>query len=367
MNDAERPLSPPQSQLVYWIFQLTGWGVYSLSRFIGGVTVMNLPWVRFGLELLFVDALGFGLSHWLRDFVRRHQWRALPIRKLSLRIIAAAIVCGIPLGILTQFTDLSLLQDPNEFLEGMSSALRFQLALPVAIALEIVNWAAVFLIWLTIYFTAIAVREHRSAQLRQSELARALHLAELRLLKTQLNPHFLFNALNTVRSLIADNPARAQNAVTHLANTLRYTLSSRQDELVNLSQEMDIVADYLELESMRFEDRLRIEKWVPLDAAGVRIPVMLLQTLVENAIKHGIAELPAGGLLRISAAVQDDMLILEVENPRPAAPTHAAHESVGLRNARDRLRLLFGVRASLDLDLSQSAVATARLHIPLQP
>jgi len=367
MNDAAQPISPPKSQLVYWIFQLTGWGFYSISRFIGGVTIINLPWVHFGLELLCVDALGFGLSHWLRDYVRRHQWRALPIRKLIMRMIAAAIVCGIPLGVLTQFTDVALLQDPNEFLEGMSSALRFQLALPVAIALEIVNWSAVFLLWLTIYFTAIAVREHRSAQLIQSEMARALQLAELRLLKTQLNPHFLFNALNTVRSLIADNPGRAQSAVTHLANTLRYTLSSRQDELVTLSQEMDIVADYLDLESMRFEDRLRIEKQVSADAAGVRIPVMLLQTLVENAIKHGIAELPAGGLLRISAAVQEGMLNLQVENPRPASPTRAMHESVGLRNARDRLRLLFGARASLDLDLSQPAVATARLRVPLQP
>jgi hypothetical protein len=366
MNDAEQPIAQQKSQLAYWIFQLLGWGVYNLSRFIGGVTVMNLPWARFGLELLFVDALGFGLSHWLRDYVRRHQWRALPIRKLSLRIIAAAIACGIPLGILTQFTDVSLLQNPNELLEAVSSALRLQLALPVAIALEIVNWAVVFLIWLTIYFTAIAVRRHRSAKFRQSELARALHLAELRLLKTQLNPHFLFNALNTVRSLIADNPARAQSAVTHLANTLRYTLSSRQDELVTLSQETAIVADYLELESMRFEDRLRIEIHVPEDAAAVRIPVMLLQTLVENAIKHGIAELPSGGLLRISAGVQDDMLILEVDNPRPAAPPRVAHESVGLRNARDRLRLLLGARASLDLDLSQPAVATARLRIPLQ-
>jgi hypothetical protein len=367
MNDVERPLSPPKSQLAYWIFQLTGWGVYSLSRFFGGVSVMNLPWMHFGLQLLLVDALGFGLSHLLRDYLRRHQWRALPIRSLTWRITAAAIVCGIPLGILTQFTDVALLQDPNELLEGVNSALRFQLALPVAIALEIVNWSVVFLIWLTIYFTAIAVREHRSAQLRQSELARALHLAELRLLKTQLNPHFLFNALNTVRSLIADNPARAQNAVTHLANTLRYTLSSRQDELVTLAQEMDIVADYLELESMRFENRLRIEKQVPADAAGVRIPVMLLQTLVENAIKHGIAELPAGGVLRICAAVKDDMLNLEVENPRPAAPTHAMHESVGLRNARDRLRLLFGTNATLDLDLSRPTVATARLRVPLNP
>lgn len=367
MNDAEQPIEPPKSQLAYWIFQLTGWGFYTISRYIGGVTIINLPWVHFGLQLLMVDALGFGLSHGLRDYVRRHQWRALPFRKLAWRILLASLVCGIPLGVLTQFTDVALLQAPNELLEGMSSALRFELALPVAIALEIVNWSGVFLLWLTIYFTAIAVREYRTAQFKQSETARALHLAELRLLKSQLNPHFLFNALNTVRSLIADNPTRAQNAVTHLANTLRYTLSSRQDELVTLSQEMDIVADYLELESLRFEDRLRTETHISADAAGVRIPVMLLQTLVENAIKHGIAELPAGGLLRIAAAVQDDMLFLEVENPRPSAPSQVTHESVGLRNARDRLRLLFGARASLDLDLSSVAVARARLRIPVKP
>jgi two-component sensor histidine kinase len=365
MNDAERLISPRKSQRAYWIFQLTGWGLYNLSRFFGGVTVMNLPWVHFGLQLLFVDALAFGLSHLLRNYVRRRQWRALPISKLAWRVIVAALVCGIPLGILTQFTDVALLQDPNEFLEGMSSALRFQLALPVAIGLEIVNWAAVFLFWLVIYFTAIALREHRSAQLKQSELARALQLAELRLLKSQLNPHFLFNALNTVRSLIADNPARAQDAVTRLAKTLRYTLTSPQDELVTLSQELDIVADYLELESMRLEDRLRIELHVPDDAAKVHIPVMLLQTLVENAIKHGIAQLPAGGLLRVSATMQNEMLMLEVENPRPPAPVRTSQEGVGLQNARDRLRLLFGERASLELDLSHPSVATARLRIPV--
>ncbi len=239
------------------------------------------------------------------------------------------------------------------------------MALPFAIALQIANWAGVFIAWLAIYFTALAVRGHRSAQLKQSETARALHLAELRLLKSQLNPHFLFNALNTVRSLIADHPARAQNAVTHLANTLRYTLSSRQDELVTLSQELDIVADYLQLESMRFEDRLRIEIDVRDDAAAVRIPMMLLQVLVENAIKHGIAELPSGGLLRISATLQNQIFTLEVENPLPAAQNPATHESVGLRNARDRLRLLFDGRASLELDLSKAAVATARLRIPV--
>jgi hypothetical protein len=365
MNDAERPISPPKSQLVYWIFQLIGWGGYTVSAFVATVVVLDLPWFRLALELLFINAVGLGLSHWLRDFARRHHWSALPIRRLSLRIVIAAFALGTPLGILTQFTGLSPLHDPA-FLKPYAPALNFQILRSASIVVEIVNWAFIFIIWLTIYFTAIAVREHRSALFKQSELARALQLAELRLLKSQLNPHFLFNALNTVRSLIADNPARAQSAVTRLANTLRYTLTSRQDELVTLAQELDIVADYLELESMRFEDRLRIEKHVPDDAAGVHIPVMLLQTLVENAIKHGIAELPSGGMLRISASLQNEMLNLEVENPRPAAPLRTAHEGVGLRNARDRLKLLFGSGASLELDLSKPAVATARLRIPLQ-
>jgi Histidine kinase len=370
MNQVAQDRLPPKPQLAYWIFQLAGWGFYTLSRFFGGLTLLHLPWLHFGLQLFLVNAIGLGTSHLLRDYARRNQWRALPILKLSLRVTAAAIICGIPFAVLTQFTDVALLQDPNEFLAGVSSPVRMQWELPVAIALEIVNWSVVFLIWQILYFATIALREYRSAQLKQSETARALHLAELRLLKSQLNPHFLFNALNTVRSLIADNPARAQSAVTHLANTLRYTLSSRQDELVTLSQELDIVADYLQLESMRFEDRLRIEVAVSQHAAAVRIPIMLLQTLVENAIKHGIAELPAGGLLRISANLQNQVFTLEVANPRPAAIDPAAlnpasHESVGLRNARDRLRLLFDGRASLELDLSQAAVATARLRIPL--
>jgi two-component sensor histidine kinase len=366
MNDADRPIAPPKSQLAYWIFQLTGWGLFTVGRFIGGVTLLELPWTRTALELLFLNGVGLGLSHWLRDFVRRHHWSGYPFRKLSLRVVISGFVLGTPLGIVTQFTDLSALQDPALLLDKYAPALSFQLAFPVSMGLQIINWALVFIVWLTMYFAAIAVRKHRSAQLKQSELARALQLAELRLLKSQLNPHFLFNALNTVRSLIADNPSRAQSAVTRLANTLRYTLSSRQDELVTFSQELDIVADYLELESMRFEDRLRIEKHVPVDAAGVHIPVMLLQTLVENAIKHGIAESPSGGVLRISAVLQNEMLVLEVENPRPPAPIRTGHEGVGLRNAHDRLRLLFGERASLELDLSKPGVATARLRMPLQ-
>jgi hypothetical protein len=367
MNDASLPAERTKSQQLYWILQVAGWTLYTLLMIIGAGTVLQLPWGKTSLELAMFSGVGLAISHWLRDFVRRHKWAALSIPKLATRIVVAGFIVGTPLGIMTQISDLSALQNGGPVLQEYAPGLSASKTVAIQTLLQVPHWAVLYMIWLTIYFAAVGLREYRTVRLKRSELARELQLAELRLLKTQLNPHFLFNALNTVRSLIADNPARAQNAVTHLANTLRYTLGSRQDELVTLSQEMDIVTDYLELESMRFEDRLRIEKQVPADAAGVRIPLMLLQTLVENAIKHGIAELPAGGVLRICAAVKDDMLNLEVENPRPTAPTPAAHESVGLRNARDRLRLLFGTRAALDLDLSRPTVATARLRVPLQP
>jgi Histidine kinase len=367
MNDAQLPSQYSKSQHLYWILQIGGWGLYTLVRIIAAPAVLQVSWGRSAVELSIFGAVGLAISHWLRDFMRRHKWAELSIPRLSVHIVVAAFIVSTPLGIATQFSDLSVFQDPTlelrQYVPGVSTGV----ILSVQIVLQIANWAFLYTIWLAIYFAVIGLREYRTARLNQSETARALQLAELRLLKSQLNPHFLFNALNTVRSLIADNPARAQSAVTRLANTLRYSLSSRQEELVTLSQELDIVSDYLQLESMRFEDRLRIETHVADEATAVHIPVMLLQTLVENAIKHGIAELPSGGLLRISAVLRNECLVLEVENPRSAAPAGAAAEGVGLRNARDRLRLLFGARATLDLDLSSPTVATARLCVPQRP
>ena len=366
MNDAPLPAHHTKSQQLYWILQVAGWGFYTLLRIIGAAIVLELPWGKSALELAIFGGAGLAISHWLRDFVRRHKWAALSIPKLATRIVVAGFIVGTPLGIATQISDVSALQDPGPVLREYAPALSAGMTVTIQTLLQIANWAVLYMIWLAIYFAAVGLREYRTVRLKQSELARALQLAELRLLKSQLNPHFLFNALNTVRSLIADNPSRAQNAVTRLANTLRHTLSSRHDELVTFAQELDIVTDYLELESMRFEDRLRIERDVPADAASVYIPVMLLQTLVENAIKHGIAKLPSGGLLRISAVLENEILNVEIENPRPPAPISATGEGVGLRNARDRLRLLFGTRATLDLDLSKPAVATARLRVPQQ-
>jgi LytS/YehU family sensor histidine kinase len=230
--------------------------------------------------------------------------------------------------------------------------------------LRTLNWSAVFAFWMGLYFAITSVRDRHRDQLRQSELAHALKVAELRVLKSQLNPHFLFNSLNSVRALIADDPSGAQKAVTQLARTLRYTLTAGQEEVVSLERELEIVDDYLELEALRLGERLHIDRTIALDSRVAHIPVMLLQTVVENAIKHGIAELPEGGVLRIGAELREGALLIEVENPRPATPSRSPSHGVGLRNAVERLRLLFGAAGKLDLDLSHPDRALARIRIP---
>jgi LytS/YehU family sensor histidine kinase len=364
MTDPQRPLGRPRTQSAYWLCQLAGWGLYGLSQFYAAIWFLGAPWGRVAAEILVLHAAGLGLTHALRDYARRRLWNALRVWQLAWRIALASVVLAIPMGLATNFLVVAGLHNPAIVIPDASTSGGIPLVTLLRISLQVANWTAVFTAWLVIYSIGTRLREQRFAELRQSELARALQLAELRLLKSQLNPHFLFNALNTVRSLVAHDPSRAQDAVTRLANTLRYTLNSSHDELVALAQELEIVNDYLELESMRFEERLSVELDIPADLRSTRIPVMLLQTVVENAIKHGIAELPAGGVLRIQALLRGDSLVIRVENPKPPTASSVAREGVGLRNSAERLRLLFGSRASLELDLSQPSVATTQISIP---
>jgi two-component system sensor histidine kinase AlgZ len=356
--------SRTQSSRAYWLCQLGGWVSYGVVQVYAAILSLEVPWERVVVEVLVLHASGLGLTHLLRSYVRRNRWSTLRILRLVWRVVLAGVVLAVPMGLATSFMAVGDMHDSYSDLANYAVTGWARPTTLLRVSLESANWATVFTGWLIIYFFAVRSREQRLAELRQSELARALQLAELRLLKSQLNPHFLFNALNTIRSLIAYDPSRAQDAVTRLASTLRYTLNSSQDELVTLAQELEIVNDYLALESMRFDERLGVELDIPASVRGIRIPVMLLQTVVENAIKHGIAELPSGGILRIYAALEGDALVINVANPKPPSTPGSGREGVGLRNSAERLRLLFGNRGSLELDLTDANVATARIRVP---
>jgi two-component system sensor histidine kinase AlgZ len=345
----------------YWRLQITGWALFGAINAALALGVARMSVIAAVGQALGLGGGGFGLSHLLHVWIQRQELirRSLQIR--ILHVVSFSLGISIPAGILTSVTKLAGWQTADL---PMDPAMRW-LLVPLIHSL---NWVLWLLLWAALYFSLRSFRERALGELRESQLAQALHLAELRLLKAQLNPHFLFNALNTVRALIAEDPTRAQQAVTQLARTLRYTLNSGQDELVSLERELAIVDDYLAIEALRLGDRLRLVRGIAPATRERQIPVMLLQSLVENAIKHGIAQLPRGGELKITSELQPDGLVLTVENARPGIPAEDLDsDSIGLRNSAERLRLLFGPRASLDLDVSRADRAVARVCIPSSP
>jgi two-component system, LytTR family, sensor histidine kinase AlgZ len=196
--------------------------------------------------------------------------------------------------------------------------------------------------------------EETTLQLRTKELERerALKLAteaQLASLESRIHPHFLFNTLNSISSLIPEDPARAERLVGQMAALLRFSLDANQSGLVPLGSELKIVADYLEIERARFGDRLRYQIDVPADLNESRIPPLSLQTLVENSVKHAIAPDRAGGDIRITGAHADGVCCVEVSDSGPAFRVESAPSGHGLDNLKDRLSTLFGDRAALIL------------------
>jgi hypothetical protein len=360
-------ITPTNTARAYWVCQLLGWGLYGSSQVSNAIATLSVPWDRIVVEITLLNLAAMGFTQLLRVFMLHRGWTKLSMRQLLPRSVVASVVLGFVMGSAMHFMAVA----PLWGLETIHDKEALE-ALPELIVsmhpltLRTVNWSLIFFIWIALYIGITSARDRHAAELRQSELGRALQAAELKLLKSQLNPHFLFNSLNSVRALIAEDPARARDAVTQLAGLLRYTLRSDHEELVTLERELKTVGDYLALESLRLGDRMSVELDVAAGAQEVRVPVMLLQTVVENAIKHGIAELPGGGTLRISATMRDDALYMEVRNPRPANPTPREQQGSGLYNAAERLRLLFGSRATLELDLSQSDLAVVRIRVPTE-
>jgi len=349
--------------LTYWSVQLAIAVAYIWAQGSGEAIFASVPMHDAMVMWGTVSLINVALASVIREVSKRRAWLALAPSQLFRRalfatLLASLLTFGATLVISTWIY--------GQLVPPILATFYQKLPLNNQLFNSFINTLVIYVIWVCGYFAVVIQRQRAREEVRQAQLSEALQTAELRLLKSQLNPHFLFNALNGVRALIADEPAKAQDAVTQLARTLRYTLAAGDAELVTLAREMEMVNDYLALESLRLAERLKIVREIEPAAADARIPVMLLQTLVENAIKHGIAPLRQGGTLRIAARVVSQVLIIEVENPRPTEQASASYQQgLGLKNASERLRLLFGDNASLVRDLSSPNRAAATGRLPL--
>ena len=224
---------------------------------------------------------------------------------------------------------------------------------------------------ISMFETLRARLEETTLQLRTKELERerALKLAteaQLASLESRIHPHFLFNTLNSISSLIPEDPQRAERLVEQMAALLRFSLDATQAGLVPLAREMKVVNDYLEIERARFGDRLRYRVEVGPDLDDAKVPPLAVQTLVENSVKYAIGPNPAGGEVRIAGTRDNGLLRVEVSDDGPAFRLESAPAGHGLNNLKSRLAALFGPGAELTVERRENR-NSALLKVPQAP
>jgi len=318
---------------LYWIIQLLGWMAFCLL--IGFTNYIQGEFDKDSLfQLVELFFLLIGITHTNRFVMLRFDWLNLKLAPLIPRLIALNFASSLCLLFLSYVTNrLFYASEDIQF-----SASEF--------FINAVVYMLFFLLWSAIYLSYHLINKSRQQEIRNLQLEATNNEIELKTLRDQLNPHFLFNSLNSIRALIEENPSIAKSAITTLSNLLRRSLTMGKQSKVSLEEELRLVKEYLELEKIRFEERLTLSIRVSANQQ-LQIPPFIIQTLAENAIKHGISNRNEGGELTIFVDETMRSLIIQVSNPGVLSLGNS--EGIGLSNTKRRLDIQFGHYAKVDL------------------
>ncbi len=349
----------------YWVFQLIGWGSFALINTFFAFSFGKLDtnfFYRVGIFLF----LGILISHLMREIITRVGILQRNLKKqvilfLGLTLTLALLASFLRLEAVNRFGLLS--DDELSLLSRVD--VKYWVSKLVLILSSGFSFFILFFIWNLIYFMYHYVTKSRKQQLDTLRLESLVKELELQTIKAHINPHFIFNSLNSIRALVDENPQRARRAVTELSNILRSSMQSEKLETVSLEKELSIVKDYLALENMRFEDRLKIEYQVNEDTLVQPVPPMMLQTLVENAIKHGISKQINGGVVKVISNFKGDFHELIVQNTG-VLNGKVNTEGFGLPSTTNRLNLLYGDKAKFEIKQINGSLVEAKVLIPVQ-
>jgi signal transduction histidine kinase len=297
------------------------------------------------------------LSEALRALALRQAWLDLPPPRLLLRLLLVPPLFAVALQILVFFVNRAgVLMGLLEFPPGMPRS--WLVLLVYTFNTSILLW-----LWMAVWVGLQMIERWRSGEIAKWKAEAAARELELQVLRAQINPHFLFNALNNLRALINEDPIRAREMLSRLSNTLRHTLQHSAKERVPLADELAVVRDYVALEQLHHEERLRVDWQVDPATAGASVPPMLLQLLVENAIKHGIARTPGGGVVDIRIERDGESLQIAVDNPGhwTPQPDTSTSTGLGLVHLRERLKRAGGEGADCRI-----AAADGRVQVSVK-
>ena len=336
-------------QQLYWLCQIIGWSFYGvLSSFLYYLDTENVSADLF-LNQIIPIVFHILLTHLIRFIIINRGWLTLSLSKVIPRILVTTIIFSlVNYGLVIVYT----------LLIGELSQRDFQL---LAIFASTILSVILYTIWSMIYFT-FHYFERSNKALQYEAVVREIELNNLR---SQLNPHFIFNALNSIRALVDENPAKSKNAITQLSNILRNSLIVDRKKLIPFKEELETVKDYLGLESVRYEERLKTSFDVDPKSQDFLIPPLMVQTLVENAIKHGISTLRQGGEIEIKTKVAMEDLIIQIRNAgQLKAEKNSVTSGYGLSNTKKRLELIYGQQASFVIRNENKETVLTEIVIP---
>jgi sensor histidine kinase YesM len=339
---------------VYWLAQVLGWSFYIFL--IGLNSYLDDKLTPEVSRLLFaIFATGIVVSHLIRFVIVKNGWLALTIgQSIPRMMITVTIIAILMAAIQILFSEL-LIEDSDVFEKGLSTADGVGIW---------VSWFIIFTFWTIIYYATHFFEKSRNEEIKNLRWEAMKSEIELNNLKSQLNPHFMFNSMNSIRALIDENPGLAKEAVTKLSNILRNTLLMGRKRLVTVEDELQVIYDYLKLEGIRYEERLRVIYKVDQACYPCLIPPLMVQTLVENAIKHGISKLTSGGDLEIEIRPDGDMLLIRIMNSGVYTGNIENSTGIGINNTVQRLELLFGKLASFNIQNENQRVV-AQIKLPM--
>ncbi|HMJ69212.1 MAG TPA: histidine kinase [Cyclobacteriaceae bacterium] len=338
---------------LYWTLQIGGWVAYAAFQILfsilaAGAEVGTPRMLFFVLEAL----LCLLITHYYRNYINEKKWLLMGLARLIPNVIAAVLL----MGIVTYFLRIPFSIALGTFIPENAFA-------PERMINGIFFYAFFFFLWSVLHFTYnYFERYNKTLQLEAS-----IKEIELSNLKSQLNPHFMFNALNSIRALVDENPGKAKQAINQLSSLLRNSLVSEKRSLTSFDDELKLVRDYLGLESIRFEERLKTEFDVDPESKDFMVPPLMIQTLVENGIKHGISKLTEGGLVQIKTKVDGDHLKIYIRNSGKLVVNGHKKDTgggLGLENTKQRLKLIYGDEASFRILSENDNFVLTEIIIP---
>ncbi|HEY9082062.1 MAG TPA: histidine kinase [Vicingaceae bacterium] len=331
---------------IYWLLQLFGWAIYvSVVGYFNFLSNNDLS-ASFWLSLGSIFLITLLISHLFRCIIIIRNLMGLPVTQLIIPIFFGSLLQAL----VTYFLKLIVIE---KLIEGRA----FSISLNSLIT-GVLSWFFIYLLWSLLYFLFHYVTNYKKEEIKNLKWQAAKNEIELNRLISQLNPHFVFNSMNSIRALIDENPLLAKKAVTELSNVLRNSLLMGKKTLVPFSEELKMVEDYLSLEKMRFEEKLTIKLAINENAKNFLVPPLMIQTLVENAIKHGTSKLPKGGTVEISASLEADKLKVIIYNSGHYDEQASSETGFGLANTKQRLDLLYGKKAFFSIKNEEERVKT---------